>query len=165
MIFILIINSITAITSKNISAIFYPFNIQSRTLAAIDLLKFITTDSGITSLFREKDNLSKHINMYCEKYNLDCKKVYKLIEDKTNFNPYIITKEGNVGLLLFPVELLKKNGCNNPFNVDEYLDSVFNILLEKNNNKRKIHLNDSYITRNYLNLSIKKYLYKKEYLE
>ena len=126
--FLLIVNGITALSSKNVYALFYPYNVKSRAYASFNLLKFIVFESGIISLSRDKGNLEKDIKALCEKHHLDYTVISKLIKMKSDFNPYKISLDGSIGLLSLPLEKLREFNCKNPFNYKEYLDKAFDII-------------------------------------
>ena len=127
-IFLLTVNSITALSSKDVYALFYPYNVKSRASASLSLLKFIVLDSGIVALSRREGNLEEDIKALCQKHNLDYKFISKLIKIKSDFNPYKIGLDGSVGLLSLPLEKLKEFNCENPFNYKEYLDKTLDIM-------------------------------------
>jgi len=60
-IFLFLVNVITAISSQNFDALFYPYNIKSRAEAGYNLLSFIILDSGVIALSREQGNLEKDV--------------------------------------------------------------------------------------------------------
>ena len=126
--FLLIINAITALSSKNVNALFYPYNVKSRAYASFSLLRFIVLESGIISLSRGKGNLEKDIKALCEKHHLDYTVISKLIKMKSDFNPYNISLDGSIGLLSLPLEKLREFNCNNPFNYKEYLDKALDVI-------------------------------------
>jgi hypothetical protein len=123
-----VVNSITALTSKDVNALFYPYNVKSRAIASLSLLKFVVLDSGIVALSREKSNLDEDIKAICKKHNLDYKFINKLIKIKSDFNPYKIGLDGSVGLLSLPLDKLKELNCKNPFNYKEYLDKTLDVM-------------------------------------
>ena len=127
-VFLFLVNGVTAISSQNFNALFYPYNIKSRAEAGYSLLSFIVLDSGVIALSREKGNLENDVRALCMKHNMDYEFIYGLIKMKSNFNPYKIALDGGVGLLALPIERLKELNCNNPFNYRDYLDSVLEII-------------------------------------
>jgi hypothetical protein len=126
--FLFLVNSVTAVSSQNFNALFYPYNIKSRAEAGYSLLSFIVLDSGVIALSREKGNLEKDVRDLCMKHNMDYKFIYTLIKLKSNFNPYKIALDGSVGLLALPIEKLKELNCKNPFNYRDYLDRALEIV-------------------------------------
>lgn len=140
-IFLFLVNVITAISSQNIDALFYPYNIKSRAEATYNLLSFIILDSGVIALSREKGNLEKEVKALCMKHNMDYEFIYGLIKMKSNFNPYKIALDGGVGLLALPIEKLKELNCKNPFDYRDYLEGALKIIKKSTyiENIQKIH--------------------------
>lgn len=126
--FLILVNSITALSSQNFYALFYPYNIKSRTEASFRLISFIIVDSGIIKLSRDRSKIEEDIKLLCLKHNMDYEFIYKIIKLKSNFNPYKIALDGSVGLLSLPLEKLKEFNCKNPFNYKEYLDRSLDII-------------------------------------
>lgn len=140
-IFLFLVNVITAVSSQNFDALFYPYNIKSRAEAGYNLLSFIILDSGVIALSREQGNLEKDVRALCLEHNMDYEFIYGLIKMKSNFNPYKIALDGGVGLLALPIEKLKELNCKNPFNYRDYLDSALEIIKKSTDidNNQKIH--------------------------
>jgi hypothetical protein len=155
--FLFLVNAVTALSSQCAKAIFYPYHIKSRAEAAYNLLSFIIMDSGVVALGRNNDKviLEKEIRSLCAKHNMDYNFVYNVIKVKSNFNPYKIALDGSVGLLALPLEKLKSLKCSNPFNYKEYLDmalETFNKSIHSNEaNDIQLH---SYGISNYDNTYI-----------
>lgn len=153
-IYLLSINIVTSISSKNTYALVYLFNVKERGISAFNLVKYIVLETGIVAVKKEKDEIVETIKMLCKKYNVDSNLVYAIVAVKSNFNPYKISLDGRVGLTQLPVDILKKYNCDNPFDYKQNLAA--GIYLICNLLKERVSANE--LIKSYENISYKKYI-------
>jgi hypothetical protein len=128
LIYLLFINIITSVSSKNAYALIYPYNVRERSISTFNLIKYIVLETGIVALKKEKYEIEEEIKTLCKKYEIDPKLIYSIILVKSNFNPYKISLDGRVGLTQLPINILKEYDCSNPFDYKQNLEAGVGII-------------------------------------
>lgn len=118
-IFVLLINICSFLTTFNPKSLINPFHLKSRTKSCYRLSKHIIFKSGIFLNKPPKSQVITLINKYSDEYNVDPELVKIMVEVESKFNQFAISRTGAMGLMQLMPATFDDMKYTDPFDAEQ----------------------------------------------
>jgi len=98
-IYVLSLNTLTAMTSLSPKALINPFFVKNRTVSMYHLAKHIVFVAGIGLITSSDEEVDKMVKEACDKYNVDPKLIQIMIDVESKGRQFAISRTGAMGLM------------------------------------------------------------------
>ncbi|QAR33626.1 lytic transglycosylase domain-containing protein [Geovibrio thiophilus] len=136
-IYVLLLNTCTFLSTFNPKALLNPFHIKIRTVSVYYLVRHVVLVSGVAFRETPKEIINKKAELYSEKYGIDPDLVKIVIDVESEYNKFAISRTGAMGLMqLMPITFGDMGG-QDPFDIDTNLEAgikYLSIQLKRFNN-------------------------------
>lgn len=122
-IYLIVLNILTALASGSPKALINPFFIKNRSISMYYLAKHVFFVAGLGLVTSSKDEVNAYIDTACDKYHVDPRLIHIMIDVESKRRQFSISKTGAMGLMqIMPVTFFDIS-TGDPFLAEDNIDT------------------------------------------